>query len=89
MGKGKGERENIPRVKALIITLNPAESKKISALRFTLLRAHFTPVAMERVCESACVCVNKHVLTDGKLKLASPCFLSCRPALLLITNMNN
>lgn len=38
----RGERENIPRVKALIITLNPAE-KKISVLAFfTLLCACFT-----------------------------------------------
>lgn len=58
VGEGKGERENIPRVKALIITLNPAErKKKKSQPCFLLFCVHTSPpVAMERVCESACVC---------------------------------
>lgn len=72
MGKGKGERENIPRVKALIITLNPAERKKNLSVAFYSFACPLHPLLLWNVRVSLPACVNKHVLTDGKLKIAFP-----------------
>lgn len=45
-GGGGGERENLPRVKALIITSDPAEERSQSS---TLFRACFTAVTLSQL----------------------------------------